>query len=336
MTATSGVLIPGCKHCSLTARPRCRRGWLDFCFILNSGDSTSLHCSLWQRKKWSKNKTKNPATLTNRSSRGPPFHPHQCWSAPTFNFCGLLTFGGFLRSFSLRESRSTKLPSTTKPPGTKVSARLGSSLRERQGQALQGPEGRGRRGTEAEQTQLPSHRGGASSPPAPALLPLLPSRSCPAAPTPSVRRGTLGAPVFPGSRPSLRAPRAAPPRDPPPPGGRRSGASQPPGPPRQNKGMRGGGEERRPPCSPGPRTARGAPRAQPAARAGSPPRPPSPTGPREERGAPLEVAIGRWHYAAPCRSRAPGPRSKVDQGRTTGALEQYQLLGKRLQLFGVI
>lgn len=66
------------------------------------------------------------------------------------------------------------------------------------------------------------------------------------------------------------------------------------------------------------------------------PRPPSPTGPREERGAPLEVTIGRWRYAAPCRSRAPGPRSKVDQGLTTGALEQYQLLGKRLQLFGVI
>lgn len=174
MTATSGVLIPGWKHCWLTARPRCRRGWLDFYFILNSGDSTSPHCSLWPRKKWSKNKTKNPATLTSQSSKGTPFHPHQYWSAPTFNFCGLLTFGGFLRSFSLRESRSTKLPSTTMPPRTKVSAGLGSSLWERQGQALEGPEGRGRRGTEAEPAQLPSHRGGASSPPAPALLPLLP------------------------------------------------------------------------------------------------------------------------------------------------------------------
>jgi hypothetical protein len=138
-------------------------------------------------------------------------------------------------------------------------------------------------------------------------------------------------------RPSLRGPR---PHAAPLPetrllsGGRRSGASAPRGPPRQNKGMwGGGGEQRRPPSNPS-ATCNGLSGARPESR--SPPdatqaHHPQPGFPADSTGLPeggaqwghrdaaLEVAIGGWRHAAPCRPGAPTRAHKVGRDLTLGA-----------------
>lgn len=237
---------------------------------------------------------------------------------PTPNFCGLLTFRGFLRSFSLYQPRSARLRHTMKPPGTKVSAALRSSRRRtREGRPRSCPAGRG-----AAVSRWP--RPGATPP---LLLPSRPGE-------PTERR--------------TRRPRAVPPRPP-----RRAS----PGPASRRVGGAAGPRRRQDPrartkeCGEGARKSAGRraapvqapPRALPGAGRG--PRPPTPHPPRPQgraggrgapggTGAPLRSRSEGGATRAPGRSGARSSSSRVGRGLTPGAWSNISFLESNFNYLG--